>query len=80
MNPVPRVKAPTAVAPIAIPAMSVDSSNDVAFTGFGLELGYGIIMKKGEVEGVADPLVGHGVIKKRGVLVGVTSAVGVEDG
>jgi hypothetical protein len=37
-------------------------------------------MKKGEVEGVADPLVGHGVRRKRGVLVGVTSAVGVEDG
>lgn len=37
-------------------------------------------MKKGDVEGVAEPLVGHGVIKKRGVLVGVTSAVGVEDG
>ena len=37
-------------------------------------------MKKGEVEGVAEPLVGHGVRRKRGVLVGVTSAVGVEDG
>jgi len=60
--------------------MSVGSSKNVAFTGAGLELGYGIIMKKGEVEAVAEPLVGHGVMRKRGVLVGVTSAVGVEDG
>ena len=70
-----------AVPPIAIPAMSVGTfAPVVAFTGFGLTLGYGIIMKKGDVEGVAEPLVGHGVRRKRGVLVGVTSAVGVEDG
>ena len=37
-------------------------------------------MKWGDDEEVAEPLVGHGVRKKRGVLVGVTSAVGVEDG
>ena len=80
-NPVPRVKAPTAVAPTAIPVMSVGIFKPVVvLTGFGLELGYGIIMKKGEDDAVAEPLVGHGVIRKRGVLVGVMSAVGVEDG
>jgi hypothetical protein len=60
--------------------VSAGSSKNVVFAGIGLELGYGIIMKKGEVEAVAEPLVGQGVIRKRGVLVGVISAVGVEDG
>jgi hypothetical protein len=48
--------------------------------GIGLEDGYGIIIKNGDVEGVADPLVGHGVIITRGVEVGVSNAVGVDEG
>ena len=37
-------------------------------------------MKKGLVLGVSEPFVGQGIIINKGVLVGVTSAVGVEDG
>jgi len=46
----------------------------------GLELGYGIIIKRGELEGETEPLEGHGVIITRGVLVGVSPAVGVDEG
>ena len=39
MNPDPSVRAPTAVAPIAIPTVSAGTSMNVVFTGVGLELG-----------------------------------------
>jgi len=57
---------------MTVPGTSLDPVS-VPFTSMGIELeeGYGIIIKKGDVEGVADPLVGHGVIITRGVEVGV---------
>ena len=44
--------------------------------------GYGIIINKGDEEGEEDPFCrnGHGVIITSGVDVGVSNAVGVEDG
>jgi hypothetical protein len=48
--------------------------------GRGDKDAYGIIIKKGDVEADADPLVGHGVISTSGVEVGVSKAVGVEEG
>jgi len=42
--------------------------------------GYGTNIKRGDVEADADPLVGHGVIITSGVEVGVSKAVGVEEG
>jgi len=57
---------------------------DVPLSHCGIreEEGYGIIINRGVVEDVADPLVfrGHGVIITSGVEVGVSNAVGVEDG
>jgi len=54
----------------------------VALIGKGEEDGYRIIIKKGDVEGDADPFrrSGHGVIITSGVDVGVSNAVGVEEG
>ena len=65
-----------------VAVLSITSAAPVPLTtiGIGLEDGYGIIIKKGDVEGVADPLVGHGVIITSGVEVGVSNAVGVDDG
>ena len=46
----------------------------------GLDEGYGIIRKSGELVGVKEPLVGHGVIITSGVFEGVSVAVFVEEG
>jgi len=48
--------------------------------GKGEEDAYGIIIKSGDEEGDADLFSGHGVIITSGVDVGVSNAVGVEDG
>jgi hypothetical protein len=54
----------------------------VTLNGKGEEDGYGIIIKKGDVEGDADPFrrCGDGVIMTSGVDDGVSNAVGVEEG
>ena len=46
----------------------------------GLEEGYGISRKSGELGGVKEPLVGHGVVINSGVFEGVSVAVLVEEG
>jgi hypothetical protein len=50
--------------------------------GKGEEDGYRIIINRGDEEGDADPFCGrgHGVIITSGVEVGVSTAVGVEEG
>jgi hypothetical protein len=58
------------------------AADTVALIGNGEEDGYGIIIKRGDEEGDAEPFCrsGHGVIITSGVEVGVSNAVGVEDG
>jgi hypothetical protein len=63
-------------------AVASKGADAVELIGKGEEDGYGIIIKSGDEEGDTDPFCcsGHGVIITSGVDVGVSNAVGVEDG
>jgi hypothetical protein len=67
-----------AVPPTIIPVIS-DLSN-VTLMGVELDDGYGIIMKRGLVEGETVPWLGQAVIIKSGVGDAVALVVGVTEG
>lgn len=69
-DPIPRAPTATPVTTVGVTSNGVAAAA-VSFIGIGDEDGYGIIMKKGDVEGVTEAFKGHGVIINSGVEVGV---------